>query len=131
MFDYFQKAHNSFGFPFSLQDMHTDDEENTKDMLNPMLFIQQAFNMQMQFAQYMFMMPFYMMKGFADMTGMEGVFPKEDSKAPESGFKVGNVNVPPEILGKLLSMDMSPENLEKLQKLLDFVFAAMPEGKSE
>ena len=130
MFDYFQKAHNSFGFPFSLQDMHTDDEENTKDMLNPMLFMQQAFNMQMQFAQYMFMMPFYMMKGFADMTGMKGMFAGEDSQA-QQGVKVGGFNVPPELLSKLMSIDMSPENLEKLQKLLDFVFAAMPEGKSE
>jgi hypothetical protein len=28
-------------------------------------------------------------------------------------------------------MDMSPENLEKLQKVLDFLFSAMPENKDE
>jgi hypothetical protein len=31
----------------------------------------------------------------------------------------------------LLQIDMKPENLEKLQKALDFLFSAMPEAKAD
>jgi hypothetical protein len=37
--------------------------------------------------------------------------------------------IPPELLQTLLQMEMSPENLEKLQKVLDCMFAAIPENK--
>ena len=47
------------------------------------------------------------------------------------GFKAGNMNLPPQILQMLLSMDMSPENLKKLQKILDFAFSAVPEAKNK
>ena len=46
-------------------------------------------------------------------------------------FKLGKLEIPPELLGRLMQMDMSPENLEKLQKLLDFVFDAMPQPKDD
>ena len=47
----------------------------------------------------------------------------------QEGFKLGNVTVPPELLKKLMQMEMSPENLEKLQKVLDFVLGSIPEQK--
>ncbi len=37
--------------------------------------------------------------------------------------------MPPELIRRLLYTDMSPENLEKLQKVLDFVLSAIPEEK--
>ena len=54
-----------------------------------------------------------------------------DSDGQHSGFKLGNLEIPPELLARLMQMDMSPENLQKLQKLLDFVFEVMPQSKEE
>ncbi len=42
-----------------------------------------------------------------------------------------NFDIYPEMLQKLMAMDMSPENLEKLQKVLDFIFCMIPDKKVE
>ena len=54
--------------------------------------------------------------------------------APEEqkgGFQLGNMEIPPKLLAWLMQLDMSPENLAKLQRALDFVFDAMPQPKDE
>ncbi len=55
-----------------MMNMDEDDAKDMKspgfeDFYNPMMFMQQAFMMQMQFATCMFMMPFQMMKSMAEM----------------------------------------------------------------
>lgn len=96
--------------------------------MDPRQFMEQAVKMQMQMAQSMFLMPFAMMQGLA---GAMGCRPGGANAAGQGGFKLGNVEIPPELLQMVLQLDMKPENLEKLQKVLDFVFSAMPEPKSD
>ena len=94
-----------------------------------MQFLQQAWQMQLQLMQSLCMMPWYMMQNMMAMMTMMGgnAGDRQPEEKPASGgFKLGNMDVPPELLGMLLRMDMSPENLEKLQKVLDFVFEVMP-----
>ena len=130
----FETPSAGFGFP-SFSNMYSGMDENGMGM-NPILFMQQAFMLHMMFMQNMFMMPLWFMKGMADMMNNMSV-PEQDTNksaddsAPsqEDGLKLGNMNIPPELLYRLLQMDMSPENLEKLQKVLDVVFSAIPESK--
>jgi trigger factor len=73
----------------------------------------------------------YMMQNMASMMNKfpGGMAPEKAAPGQAEGFRLGNMEIPPEMLGTLLSMDMSPENLEKLQKLLDIVLEAMPKTK--
>jgi hypothetical protein len=92
-----------------------------------MRFMQQAFTLQMQIARSMFLMPFTMMQGFAEMFETR----QETKASDQDGFRLGKVALPPELLQMALQIDMKPENLEKLQKALDFVFSALPEPDSD
>ena len=134
---------SGFGFPF-MQGMGGMNSEF-------MQFMQQMISMQMQMAQSMFMMPFQMMQGMANMAGMPDMSSmpgmpglaemfkgfmspdrnEEDAASQQAGFSLGGMNIPPELLKKFMQMDMSPENLEKLQKVLDFVFETMPEPEDK
>jgi hypothetical protein len=62
----------------------------------------------------------------ADKDASEGAAAGDGSSgaasAASTGFKLGKMNIPPELLSKLMQMDMTPENLEKLQGVLDFMF---------
>jgi hypothetical protein len=101
--------------------------------LNPMELMQKAFMLQMQLNQTMLMMPFAMMQSFGKMvnTGAGGAGESDEGPGKQSGFKLGGVEIPPELLQMLLQIEMKPENLEKLQKALDFLFSAIPEAKEE
>ena len=99
------------------------------EMMQMMQMMTQMFQMQMQFAQMMWMMPMHLMQGMAGMA-QAGAAQKEGEAQP-GGFQFGGMTIPQELLQKLLQMDMSPENLEKLQKVLDFLFAAIPGNKGE
>ena len=115
-----------FGFPFPGADANGE--------MNPMQWMQQAWMMQMQLAQCMFMMPFQMMQGIAGFMGAFGDSGNDaEDKAPAhaGGFQVGSVQIPPEMLQFLLKLEMSPENLKKLQKVLDFSFSLLPESKDK
>ena len=90
----------------------------------------QMFQMQMQLAQMMWMMHMHLMQGMAGMAQTDAATQKEGAQQP-GGFQLGGITIPPELLQKLLQMDMSPENLEKLQKVLDVLFAAIPENKDK
>ena len=111
---------SGFGFPFSF--IGGDAGAGDAD---PMQLMQQAFMLQMRIARSMCMMPITMMQGFAEMLGGHETAPAQ------GGFKLGKFEIPPELLQMVLQMDMKPENLEKLQKVLDFVFSVMPEPKSD
>lgn len=117
-------------FPF-MGMMNMDNGNNT----NPMNFMQQAFMMQMQFMQNMTMMQIQFMENMMNtfnvmqmnsaMSHPEQTPAQEETNASlqkQGGFKLGSMDVPPELLKKFMQMDMSPENLEKLQKALDFAF---------
>ena len=127
MFNFFDNQQSPFPF------MPNTENQNAGGTMNvaAMQFVQQTWVMQMQMMQTMCMMPMYMMQGMAAMLGQGfRVADEKSASGQTSGFKLGNMEIPPELLGMLLKMDMSPENLEKLQKVLDFVFEAMPESKS-
>ena len=139
MFDFSDFQMNPFMF---MMNMDEDDAKDMKspgfeDFYNPMMFMQQMFMMNMMIMQNMFMMPMQMMQFMMNMGNMNsdtqenGSEEKAGAAAPAGGFKLGNMNIPPEMLTKLMEMDMSPENLQKLQKVLDFVFSAMPDQKAE
>ena len=107
-----------------------------------MQLMQQACALQMQFAQNMCMMPFFLMQNASNMMGLmssaigsgmpnPGAMGARATDAQSGSFKLGNMDVPPELLGMLLNIDMSPEDLEKLQRLLDFVFEAMPKPAND
>ena len=95
-----------------------------------MQMMTQMFLMQMQFAQMMWMMPMHLMQGMAGIAQM-GAAAQKKSAAQPGGFQLGGMTIPPELLQTLLQMDMSPENLEKLQKVLNLLFAAIPGKNSE
>jgi len=134
MFDFSYDHKNPFMF---MMNMNEEDGEAMESFdfgsfSNPMMFMQQAFMMQMQMAAYMFMMPLQMMKSMAGMvSGAMNGETEEKSEAAPGTIKIGNFNVSPEMLQKLMAMDMSPENLEKLQKVLDFTLGMIPDKKAE
>ena len=128
MFSFFDNQQNPF-----INMMNAEGQAEGGDSTMPMpQFIQQAFMMQMQFMLNMCMMPLYMIQNMASMMGgFSGDSASEEASSGQTdGFKLGNMRIPPEVLGTLLSMDMSPENLEKLQKVLDIVFEAIPKGNT-
>ena len=137
MFDFFDSNQNPFMAMMQMDQTPPQEETPQTDGapgMEAMQLMQQMFQMQMQFAQYMFMMPFCLMQGAAGLMG-QGVDKAADTDggaaAPQAGFQIGGLTIPPELLQKLLQMDMTPENLQKLQGVLDFVFSAMPEAKKE
>ena len=97
-------------------------------MEEAMQMMTQMLQMHMQFAQMMWMIPVNVMQGMAGIAQM-GTAAQKGSAAQPGGFQLGGMAIPPELLQTLLQMEMSPENLEKLQKVLDFLFAAIPENK--
>lgn len=154
MFDFFDGQNNPFAAnPFmSMMGMNRGEDDNSGESApnDPVQFMQQMFGLQMQMAQTMFMMPFEMMQNMVKMAGMPdmsqmrdmpgladmfrgfaaaGSDKKEAAASQNAGFDLGGMNIPPELLKKLMQMDMSPENLAKLQKVLDFVLGSMPEAE--
>ena len=141
MFDFFDNRKNPLMFLMNMMEKTGGSQEETPEEktadASPMLFVQQAFMAQMQMMQNMLSMQMQFMQGMADIMHMtapgEGAAEPKAAAGPDrrGGFKMGNWNVPPELLRKLMQMDMTPENLEKLQRVLDFVFEAMPSAKQE
>lgn len=99
--------------------------------MEAMQLMTQMFQMQMQLAQMMWMMPMQLMQGMAAGMAQMGAAAQKEGAAQPGGFQLGGMTIPPALLQKLLQMDMSPENLEKLQKVLDFLFAAIPDNKDQ
>ena len=149
MFNFFDGDQNMFMTMMNMGEAEDSDEKEDSlggNDMNPFSFMQQAFMMQMrmmQMTQAMFMMPMQMMSAFMPMmdpqnfssmvTGLKSKMGSMTSmpEGAESGFKLGNISIPPALIRKLMQIDMSPENLEKLQGVLDFVFASMPQKKND
>ena len=73
-----------------------------------------------------------MMQMSANMMNLQNAAGGSDgAPGADSGFKLGNISIPPALIGKLMQMEMSPENLEKLQSVLDFVFEMIPSKQEE
>ena len=137
MFDFFDSTQNPFMAMMQMDQAPQQEETPQTDAapgMEPMQLMQQMFQMQMQLAQYMFMMPFCLMQGAASLMGQgadNAAEPDAGAAAPQGGFQLGGLTIPPELLQKLLQMEMTPENLQKLQGVLDLVFSVMPEAKKE
>ena len=143
MFDFFDNQKNPLMFMMNMMNNACTEEEAAPEKASaeadPMELMKQAFEMQMQMiqiAQTLCMMPLQLMQSFLAM--MEAGMPDGASAAAsgaeegqKGGFKLGNMEIPPWLLAKLMQIDMSPENLAKLQRVLDFVFEAMPQPKDE
>ena len=141
MFDFSDNQKNPLMFMMNMMNMeNTEDEADAEEKsadAEPMQLMKQAFGMQMQMMQTMCTMQLQFMQVFAKMMGMnKGMFDafKSEDDAPAGqpgGFKLGSFEIPPWLLTKLMQMDMSSENLGKLQRVLDFVFEAMPQNMDE
>ena len=141
MFNFDDNQKNPLMFLMNLMNRENAENADGSDGTSAeelMELMKDAFGMQMQMMQAMqtmCMMPMQFMLGFLDM--MEAGISNAD--APEAaaaegqkgGFKLGNMEIPPKLLAWLMQIDMSPENLAKLQRVLDFVFDAMPQPKDE
>ena len=142
MFDFFDNQKNPLMFMMNMMNKANTDEETAPEEVpaeaDPMVLMKQAFEMQMQMmllAQTLCMMPLQLMQSILSMleAGMPDASEAEASaqEGQKGGFKLGNMEIPPWLLAKLMQLDMSPENLAKLQRVLDFVFEAMPQPKDE
>ena len=150
MFNFFDNEKNPFMYMMNMDNPESEAKPETEfadaslsQMMQQfyamqMQMMQQTLMTHMQMAQLMCMMPMQFTRGILSRMDMRtGSEPDPvKSGAPgsyeqQSGFKLGKLEIPPELLARLMQMDMSPENLEKLQKFLDFVFDAMPQPKDE
>ena len=140
MFDFFDNQKNPLMFMMNMMNMDNRKEAGAAEEepadADPMQLMTQAFMLQMQMVETMCMMPLQLMQGVAKMMSASGAFdafkPGDDAPAGQpGGFKLGSLEIPPWLLTKLMQMDMSPENLGKLQSVLDFVFEALPKAKAE
>lgn len=142
MFDFFDNQKNPLMFMMNMMNASSMDDgaapEEASAEAKQLELMKQAFEMQMQMmalAQKLCMMPLQLMQSFLAL--LEAGMP--DAAAPDGagqegqkgGFKLGGMEIPPWMLAKLMQLDMSPENLAKLQKVLDFVFDAMPQPKDD
>ena len=150
MIDFFDPKKNPFVSMMNLrghdgaqedQSAWTPQMHGMPQGMEAMQMMTQMFQMQMQLAQMMWMIPMHLMQGMSQMCAAaqkESATAQKESAATQKegaqqpgGFQLGGMTIPPELLQKLLHMDMSPENLEKLQKILDILFAAIPENKDK
>ena len=126
MFNFFDNQKNPLMYMMNMMNTEStrDAESPEKEPVDAELaeLLKQAFGMQMQFLQ-----------GVAGVMGLnrgtpDAPRPEPDASAAQpGGFQLGGVEIPPQLLARLMQMDMSPENLSKLQKALDFLFEAMPQ----
>ena len=141
MFNFSDNQKNPLMFMMNLMNRENTENADGSDGASAeelMELMKDAFGMQMQMMQTMqtmCMMPMQFMMGFLDM--MEaGISNADDPEAAaaegqKGGFKLGNMEIPPKLLAWLMQIDMSPENLAKLQRVLDFMFDAMPQPKDD
>ena len=140
MFNFFDNQKNPLMFMMNM--MNQENMENDAGLENELVdaelmeLLKQGFEMQMQMMGMMCTMHMQFLQGVANMMGLDKVLDalKPETDVPDGqsgGFKLGSLEVPPQLLAKLMQMDMSPEILSRLQRVLDFVFEAMPQTKDE
>ncbi len=114
-----------------------DMENNQTNSFDPsamLSLMQQGFDMHMQLMQFAWSMPMNAMQVMIDMMEQAAkAAPAEGhaAAANRSGFNMGKMSIPPQLISMLMNLDMSPENLKKLQQGLDFVFGVLPVKKQE
>lgn len=137
MFNFFDNQKNPLMYMMNMMNTEStrDAESPEKEPVDAELaeLLKQAFGMQMQMMGMMCTMQMQFLQGVASMMGLnrgtpDAPRPEPDASAAQpGGFQLGGVEIPPQLLARLMQMDMSPENLSKLQKALDFLFEAMPQ----
>ena len=99
--------------------------------MNPMTLMMSGFMMQNMIMQYMFLQflqladPMGLMRKMLD-NGDIHKSNEADAGQKGSGLSLGGFEVPASLLQKLLAIDASPEDLEKLQSFLDNFFDKIP-----
>ena len=84
----------------------------------------------MQSMASMMMMPFMMMNMFMQsMNAFAANAAKQADSKQKNTMNFGGIQISPDDLHKLLSMDVSPESLNVLQKVLDLLFSAYTKPK--
>ena len=137
MFNFFDNQKNPLMYMMNMMNTEStrDAEGPEKEAVDAELaeLLKQAFGMQMQMMGMMCTMQMQFMQGVAGIMGLNRGTPDAPRPEPDAsagqpgGFQLGGVEIPPQLLARLMQMDMSPENLSKLQKALDFLFEAMPQ----
>lgn len=137
MFNFFDNQKNPLMYMMNMMNTEStrDAESPEKEPVDAELaeLLKHAFGMQMQMMGMMCTMQMQFLQGVASMMGLnrgtpDAPRPEPDASAAQpGGFQLGGVEIPPQLLARLMQMDMSPENLSKLQKALDFLFEAMPQ----
>lgn len=137
MFNFFDNQKNPLMYMMNMMNTEStrDAESPEKEPVDAELaeLLKQAFGMQMQMMGMMCTMQMQFLQVVAGMMGLnrgtpDAPRPEPDASAAQpGGFQLGGVEIPPQLLARLMQMDMSPENLSKLQKALDFLFEAMPQ----
>lgn len=104
--------------------------------MHPMMLMMNGFmmqNMMMQYMIFQFLQKSDPLGAMRDMMRGRDAENGTDTGSGQkgSGFSLFGVEVPPSVLRKLLSIDASPEDLKKLQSLLDAFFDRIPDPESE
>ena len=111
-----------------------NNQTNTFDQSAMLNLMQQGFDIHMQMMQFAWTIPMNAMQVMIDMVDQSvKAAPAEGhaAAANRGGFNMGKMNIPPQLISMLMNLDMSPENLKKLQQGLDFIFGVFPVKKPE
>ena len=114
-----------------------DMENNQTDAFDPSTMLnlmQQGFDIHMQMMQLAWTMPMNAMQVMTDLMEQAAKAAPAEGRAAAAnrgGFNMGKMSIPPQLISMLMNLDMSPENLKKLQQGLDFVFGVFPVKKQE
>ena len=109
-----------------------NNQTNTFDSSAMLDLMQQGFDIHMQMMQFAWTIPMNAMQVVIDLVD-QAAAPAEGhaAAANRGGFNMEKMNIPPQLISMLMNLDMSPENLKKLQQGLDFVFGVFPVKKQE
>jgi hypothetical protein len=111
-----------------------NNQTNSFDSSAMLSLMQQGFDMHMQMMQFAWTIPMNAMQVVIDLVDQAAkAAPAEgrDAAANRGGFNMEKMSIPPQLISMLMNLDMSPENLKKLQQGLDFVFGVLPVKKQE
>ena len=126
MFNFFDSDKNPFMVMMNHMAASAPDTEKTDadaGNVDALRFMQQAFTLQMQIARSMFLMPFTMIQGFAEM--FDG---RQETAAPaQDGFRLGKVALPPELLQMVLQVHTYLLHINRITLMLLFhLFLVFP-----
>ena len=103
-------------FPFNMQGMNNTPDTANGQQVNSVPF---PFGMIPNMPKMPMMMFPFIMQGMKNNAGKE-------ETSEQDGFSFMGITIPKSMLQKLLNMDWAPEELDKLQKIIDMIYAMMP-----